>query len=117
MSSDCPALGRSREEPPCAHRGECDLPGGTFGWHSHPGPSLVVVKAGTVSVYPAPGCRPQDFGPASALGSTFIDEGHDLHLVRNNGTVDAYVYVVSFVPAGFERRIDEPDPSPSTCPN
>src|SRR5262249_1974800 len=26
-------------------------PGGTFGWHSHPGPSLVIVKSGTLSVY------------------------------------------------------------------
>src|SRR3954452_9216832 len=29
-------------------------PGGTFGWHSHPGPSLVTVKAGMLSVYHAP---------------------------------------------------------------
>ena len=29
-------------------------PGGTFGWHSHPGPSLVVVKSGTLSVYHDP---------------------------------------------------------------
>ena len=93
-------------------------PGGTFGWHSHPGPSLVVVKAGTLSVYHAPDCAtPQDFGPASVLGSTFIDQGHDLHMVRNNGTVDADVYVVSFVPAGFSRRIDEPNPNPTICPN
>jgi quercetin dioxygenase-like cupin family protein len=92
-------------------------PGGTFGWHSHPGPSLVVVKAGTLSVYHPPDCTPQDFGPASALGSTFVDDGHDLHMVRNNGTVDADVYVVSFVPAGFPRRIDEPNPNPTICPN
>src|SRR5687768_15525168 len=26
-------------------------PGGTFGWHSHPGPSLIVVKAGTITFY------------------------------------------------------------------
>jgi hypothetical protein len=26
-------------------------PGGTFGWHSHPGPSLVIVKSGTASLY------------------------------------------------------------------
>jgi hypothetical protein len=38
-------------------------------------------------------------------------------MVRNNGTVDADVYVVSFVPAGFQRRIDEPNPNPNTCPN
>ena len=92
-------------------------PGGTFGWHSHPGPSLVVVRAGTLSVYHAPDCTPEHFGPGSALGSTLIDQGHDLHIVRNNGTVDADVYVVSIVPAGFARRIDEPNPNLSTCPN
>jgi hypothetical protein len=92
-------------------------PAGTFGWHSHPGPSLVIVKSGTLSVYHAPRCIAEEFGPASALGSTFIDGGHDLHMVRNNGTVDADVYVVSFVPAGFDRRIDEPNPNPSACPD
>jgi hypothetical protein len=92
-------------------------PDGTFGWHSHPGPSLVIVRSGTLSVYHAPDCTPQNIGPASPVGSTFVDQGHDLHLVRNNGTVDADVYVISFVPAGFQRRIDEPNPNPSTCPN
>ena len=29
-------------------------PGGTFGWHSHPGPSLVIVKFETLSAYHAP---------------------------------------------------------------
>ena len=27
------------------------------------------------------------------------------------------VAVVSFVPAGFQRRIDENNPNPSVCPN
>ena len=92
-------------------------PGGTFGWHSHPGPSLVIVKSGTLSVYHAPNCTSENFGPGSPNGSTFVDQGHDLHMVRNNGTVDADVYVVSFVPAGFPRRIDEPNPNPNVCPN
>ena len=94
-------------------------PGGTFGWHSHPGPSLVTVKSGTLSVYHAGACTtPEDFGPGSPNGSTFVDQGHDLHMVRNNSsTTVADVYVVSFVPAGFGRRIDEPNPNPSTCPN
>ena len=93
-------------------------PGGTFGWHSHPGPSLVIVKSGTLSAYHGPDCTPEDFGPGSPNGSTFVDQGHDLHMVRNNSSTDvADVYVVSFVPAGFPRRIDEPNPNPSTCPN
>ena len=93
-------------------------PGGTFGWHSHPGPSLVIVKSGALSVYQAPDCTPEDFGPGSPNGSTFVDQGHDLHMVRNNSTTAvADVYVVSFVPAGFQRRIDKPNPNPGTCPN
>ena len=93
-------------------------PGGTFGWHSHPGPSLVIVKSGTLSVYHAPDCgAPEDFGPGSPLGSTFVDQGRDLHVVRNNTGVVDDVYVVSFVPAGFPRRIDEANPNPSVCPN
>jgi hypothetical protein len=95
------------------------VPGGSFGWHSHPGPSLVTVKSGTLSVYHGSDCTtPEDFGPGSPNGSTFVDQGHDLHMVRNNSTTDvADVYVVSFVPAGFARRIDEPNPNPSSCPN
>src|SRR3954464_6199917 len=85
-------------------------PNGTFGWHSHPGPSLVIVKSGTLSVYHAPECERMDYGPGSPNGSTFIDGGHDFHMVRNNGTVTAEVYVVSIIPAGFDRRIHEPHP-------
>ena len=86
-------------------------PGGTFGWHSHPGPSLVIVKAGTASFYLAndPTCTPH----VVPTGSGFVDQGHDVHVVRNEGSVDLVTVVVSLVPAGFERRIDEP--SPGTC--
>jgi len=93
------------------------VPGGTFGWHMHPGPSLVIVRAGMLSVYHAPDCVPVDYGPGSPNGSTFIDQGHDLHMVRNNSTaVTVDAYVVSFIPAGFSRRIDEPNPDPANCP-
>ena len=35
-------------------------PGGTFGWHSHPGPSIVVVKSGELTLYRGddPTCTP-----------------------------------------------------------
>jgi len=84
----------------------------------HPGPSLVIVRAGMLSVYHAPDCVPVDYGPGSPNGSTFVDQGHDLHMVRNNSTsVTVDAYVVSFIPAGFNRRIDEPNPDPTNCPN
>jgi hypothetical protein len=92
-------------------------PGGTFGWHGHPGPSLVIVKSGMLSVYHAPSCKAELYGPGSPLGSTFVDQGGDLHVVRNNTTAVDHVYVVSFVPAGFPRRIDKANPNPAICPN
>jgi quercetin dioxygenase-like cupin family protein len=84
-------------------------PGGTFGWHSHPGPSLVIVKSGTATFYMAddPACAPQ----VVQAGSGFVDNGHDTHVVRNEGSVDLVTVVVSLVPAGFARRIDEPAPA------
>ena len=87
-------------------------PGGTFGWHSHPGPSLVIVKSGTATFYLAadPTCTPH----VVPAGSGFVDQGHDVHVVRNEGSVDLVTVVVSLVPAGFDRRIDEP--SPGNCP-
>ena len=87
-------------------------PGGSFGWHRHPGPSLVIVKSGTATVYLAkdPRCRPH----VVPAGSGFVDQGQDVHVVRNEGNVDLVTVVVSLVPAGFDRRIDEPNPG--NCP-
>jgi quercetin dioxygenase-like cupin family protein len=83
-------------------------PGGSFGWHSHPGPSFVIVKSGTATVYfgADPTCRPNRF----RAGSGFVDKGLDVHLVRNEGTRDLVTVVVSFVPRGATRRVDEVDP-------
>jgi quercetin dioxygenase-like cupin family protein len=88
-------------------------PGGTFGWHSHPGPSLVIIKSGTATFYLAsdPTCSPHRI----SAGEGFVDQGGDVHVVRNEGTVDLVTVVVSFVPAGFQRRIDEP--AAANCPN
>jgi quercetin dioxygenase-like cupin family protein len=101
-------------------KGESDLhvlentivQGGSFGWHSHPGPSLVIVKTGALTLYRGddPDCRPH----VVEAGSGFVDEGGDVHLVRNEGSAVTVVYVTSLVPRGALRRIDEP--SPGNCP-
>ncbi len=84
-------------------------PGGSFGWHSHPGPSIVIVKTGALTLYRAadPTCTPE----VVEAGSGFVDNGGDIHLVRNEGSVETVVYVMSLVPRGAARRIDEPQPS------
>jgi hypothetical protein len=57
-----------------------------------------------------PDCTPRVF----AAGSGFVDEGGDVHLVFNEGSIETVVYVTSLVPSGAPRRIDEP--SPGNCP-
>jgi quercetin dioxygenase-like cupin family protein len=89
-------------------------PGGTFGWHRHPGPSLVIVKAGAATEYEGndPTCTPHVY-PA---GSTFVDAGETSgHLVRNEGSGDLVVIVVRLVPEGtISQRIDLLNPG--YCP-
>ena len=89
------------------------IPGGTLGWHSHPGPSLVIVVSGTASFYTAEDCTTPHVFQAP---SQFIDNGSDVHLLRNEGNVNLVVVVVRLVPEGAAPRIDEPNPNPGVCP-
>ena len=86
-------------------------PGGSSGWHTHPGPSLVIVTQGTLTVYEGddPSCTPHVY---SANGTNaFVDiGGGDVHLVRNQGAVEARTIAVQLIPSGAVRRIDAPDP-------
>lgn len=86
--------------------------GGTFGWHRHPGPSLVIVTQGTLTLYEADDttCTPHPY----PTGSSFIDMGGDTHTVRNETNSTVEVYVVRMLPAGAAPRIDMPDPG--VCP-
>jgi len=88
-------------------------PGGYSGWHTHPGPSVVLVKTGTATVYDGddPTCTPVRY-PA---GTGFIDAGGGhVHMVRNEGSGQLVTFAFQIVPAGDGRRIDAP--SPGYCP-
>jgi len=89
-------------------------PGGRTGWHTHPGPSLITVKAGTATVYEGddPTCTPRVY-PA---GSGFIDQGDGhVHRLCNEASVDLVTVAVQIVRAGAERQINAPDPG--HCPS
>ena len=88
-------------------------PGGNSGWHTHPGPSVVVIKTGTATVYDSDGRTcPATTYPA---GTGFIDEGGGhVHLVQNAGTTTLETYAFQIIPAGAARRIDAPQPV--NCP-
>jgi quercetin dioxygenase-like cupin family protein len=87
-------------------------PGGNFGWHSHPGPSIVVVKSGVSTFYSGddPNCTPQ----VHPAGTAYVDPGGSVHIARNEGTEDLVVVVTRIIPAGAPQRIDEPNPG--NCP-
>lgn len=84
-------------------------PGGTTGWHTHPGPSFVIVTAGKVTEYEADGSECEKH--VYSVGDSFVDpgDGH-LHLLRNETASVATTTAVQFVPATAARRIDEDAP-------
>ena len=84
-------------------------PGGSSGWHTHPGYSLIIVTTGAVTAYEGsdPDCKPRTY----TEGMGFVDPGGDhVHLLRNEGTVIAGTVAVQFTPADATRRIDVEDP-------
>jgi quercetin dioxygenase-like cupin family protein len=84
-------------------------PGGSTGWHTHPGHSLIIVAAGTVTEYEASDldCKPHTY----SKGMTFVDpHGDHAHVIRNEGNTVARTIAVQVIPAGMARRIDFADP-------
>jgi len=88
------------------------FPAGTHsGWHTHPGPVIVEVLAGTVSFYLGndPTCTPI----VRTAGQTYVEAGDIPHIARNETDEPAENLAVYFVPAGVPLRHDEP--SPGNC--
>ena len=89
-------------------------PGGTTGWHSHPGPVVVVVKQGTLTYIRAVGGECVD--TAYSAGTAFVDPGQGhAHTAFNLGGDNLVLIATYFdVPAGGSPRIDVPV-VPSAC--
>jgi quercetin dioxygenase-like cupin family protein len=85
-------------------------PGGSTGWHTHPGPAYIVVTQGTVTLYDGddPTCTPHTYG----AGTGFLDPGFGhVHIARNEGTTPVTVIATYLnVPPGGSPRIDADDP-------
>ena len=92
-------------------------PGGSTGWHTHPGPSLVIITSGSVTVYDGDDstCSPHVYSALPGYPHNFVDAGGGhVHLVRNDDMVVATGYAVQLIPQGATRRIDAP--APTSCP-
>jgi quercetin dioxygenase-like cupin family protein len=93
-------------------------PGGHTGWHSHPGPVIVLIKSGELTFYDSefPGCPPtHTFVP----GESFVGEGQGhVHIAKNTGSTELELWAVYLdVPPGGAFRNDLPLADvPAGCP-
>lgn len=90
-------------------------PGGTLGWHSHPGPTVVTVLSGTLSFYHAEDCTHRINYTA---GKSFSNLPDEIHLARNEGTVNVVLYASYYLPLTsppLPLRMDQPSPG-AGCP-
>ena len=89
-------------------------PGGHSGWHSHPGPAVILIKSGRLTFYQEEGgkCVSRTYSAGEAL----VDPGQGhVYFARNPIVGDTEVWVTYFdVPAGGSPRIDVPEP-PAAC--
>jgi quercetin dioxygenase-like cupin family protein len=86
-------------------------PGGTTGWHVHPGPALVTVKTGQLTLHRAKGCRTRTF----SAGQTFLEFGPaDVNLTRNETSAVTETVVTFLLPVGAPTTIDAPAPANCT---
>jgi hypothetical protein len=89
-------------------------PGGTTGWHSHPGPVLVTVKSGELTLVYAddPTCE----GRTYTAGESFVDRGDETtHTALNRTPANVELWATYLVPGapGSPFRLDEP--AQGTC--
>jgi mannose-6-phosphate isomerase-like protein (cupin superfamily) len=91
-------------------------PGGSSGWHTHPGATFVAVGQGEGTIYRVVGSDCP--GTKIGVGTGFAQMPSELHMVRNEGTVPFTVYTFYVLPRGTAStaiRIDQPQPA--ACPS
>jgi quercetin dioxygenase-like cupin family protein len=82
-------------------------PGGQSGWHLHPGPAVVTVKSGELTL------DQDDCSSATySAGQVAVEHIGDVHRVRNVGTTDLEFWVTFLdIPVGSPQRL-EPESDP-----
>jgi len=80
-------------------------PGAGTGWHSHPGPVVVVIKSGALTEIHSNGCV-----TVHPAGSVFFESKGEIHNAINQTGGVAEVYATFLFPAGAQPLIPEADP-------
>ena len=85
-------------------------PGADTGWHTHPGPALVVVTQGAVTLYESDQCR-----TVYSSGSFFMEPENAAHkLVNETGNVSE-IFGTLLLPAGSPELIPAANPGRGPC--
>jgi quercetin dioxygenase-like cupin family protein len=87
-------------------------PGGSFGWHSHPGPVFVAVTKGAFTLHQVENqrCRRRVFGP----GDAFVEDGERVHLGVNEGSEPVRIFATFLAREGTTRFSQDESP-PGAC--
>jgi quercetin dioxygenase-like cupin family protein len=89
------------------------VPGGSSGWHSHPGGAIVILQQGELTLYRSVGnhCAITTY----TKGQSFIERPGEVVDAVNTGSIN-YIVFATFpgVPVGGSARIDQPNPG--ICP-
>jgi quercetin dioxygenase-like cupin family protein len=81
--------------------------GGHSGWHAHPGPAVVIVKSGELTIQQANDCSSRTY----TAGQVAVEPAGHVHIARNTGTTTLELWITFLdVPVGAPTRIDAPDP-------
>ena len=97
-------------------------PGGHTGWHSHPGPVVVLIKSGTMSFYDGddPFCTERTY----SMGQAFVDSGQGhVHIARNESTTENLELWATYFdvpppppPPASQNNFRIDAPAPGNCP-
>jgi quercetin dioxygenase-like cupin family protein len=83
-------------------------PGGQSGWHLHPGPAVVTIKSGELTLDQSD-CSSRIY----SAGQVAVEPTDDVHRVRNTGATDLEFWVTFLdIPVGSPQRL-EPESDPS----
>src|SRR5436309_1177291 len=90
-------------------------PGGSSGWHTHPGATFVGIGQGEITYYHTTGgaCHSEKV----SAGSGFGQMPTEVHLGRNESSSGLVIYTLYVLPTGTPNsgiRIDQPQPT--GCP-
>jgi hypothetical protein len=110
------------------------VPGGSSGWHSHPGGAIAIIQQGEVTFYSSVGKGDDEQGQSQSdqeeggrhpncvitrytQGQAFVELPGEVGYAKNTGSIDTIIFATfPGVPVGVVggQRIDQPNPG--TCP-